>query len=104
MIVSLGRLSSLLANARPEEEGWRSDVTQLIDIVRRGHQHLSLLQPAPDVMATHTYLLDTTGLCLGVADSLSGDISQIPAELFPLIGQAFQRCSSEARIVTETLY
>ncbi len=103
-VISLGRLSQLLENPRAQEEGWRTDVTQLIDIVADSYERLLRVRPPSDAVAIHSFLIDSTGRCLGITESLSGDLTQVPGDLFPVIGKTLQRCTGETKSVVQQVY
>ncbi|MBI1295179.1 hypothetical protein GC175_09500 [bacterium] len=103
-VISLGRLSQLLENPRAQEEGWRTDVTQLIDIVADSYERLIRVRPPSDAVAIHSFLIDSTGRCLGITEALSGDLTQVPEDLFPVIGKTLQRCTGETKSVVQQVY
>lgn len=103
-IISLGRLSQLLENPRPNEIGWRSDIAQLIGLVTDSYERLIRVRPPADAVAIHSFLIDSTGRCLGITESLSGDLTQVPNDLFPVIGKTLQRCTGETKSVVQQVY
>lgn len=103
-VISLGRLSQLLENPRAQEEGWRTDVTQLIDIIDDSYERLIRVRPPSDAVAIHSFLIDSTGRCLGITEALSGDLTQVPGDLFPVIGKTLQRCTGETKSVVQQVY
>ncbi len=104
MVISLGRLSYLLENPRIQEEGWRTDVVQLTSMVSDGYEQLLRVRPPAEAVAIHSFLIDTTARCLGVTQSLDGDLTQVPDDLFPVIGQTLRRCTNETKSVVEQVY
>lgn len=103
-VISLGRLSQLLEKPRTQEEGWRTDVVQLIDMVADSYERLLRVRPPSEAVAIHSFLIDSTGRCLGVTESLSGDLTQVPDDLFPVIGKTLQRCTEETKSVVQQVY
>ncbi|MEZ4836788.1 MAG: hypothetical protein R2873_33145 [Caldilineaceae bacterium] len=103
-IISLGRLSQLLENPRPNEIGWRSDIAQLIGLVTDSYERLIRVRPPADAVAIHSFLIDSTGRCLRITESLSSDLTQVPNDLFPVIGKTLQRCTGETKSVVQQVY
>jgi hypothetical protein len=103
-LVSLGRLSLLLANPRAEEEGWRRDTAELIKILDNSHERLLSVHPPAEASALHTFLIDATGRCLGVTASLDGDMNGIPPDLLTVVGKTLQRCTDETKSVVQQIY
>lgn len=99
LMVSFGRLGRMLENPRPEEEGWRNDVTQVIDLLEDAYTRLSLLTIPPDASEVHRFLMESTGRCLGVTDTLSSDLTTVPSDLFPVLGKTLTRCTENIKQV-----
>jgi hypothetical protein len=103
-LVSLGRLSILLENPRIEEDGWRQDVTQLIDVLDRSHEQLANVSPPLEAAALHAFLIGSTGRCVGVTASLDGALDGIPPTLLTVIGKTLNRCTNETKSVVQQIY
>lgn len=104
VLVSLGRISVLLENPRAEEDGWRQNVVQSIDMLRMGHEQLTHTRPPAEANELHTFLLASTERCLGVMTPLSDNLGGVPPELLTVVGKTLQRCIGETKSVVQQIY
>ncbi len=103
LMVSFGRLARMLENPRPEEMGWRSDVSQLIDLLEGAYARMTKLEVPTNATAMHLYLMEATGRCLGVTDTLGDELETVPPDLFPVLGKTLSRCTESMKSVANEI-